>query len=109
MAQTETLQFEQRVVRRVTDTDPPLRFTVEVQFVPEDNGYGARCEEMKAVGWGETLDEALDGLAEEMWDFADVLVELQSQNPNVKDEGLAHAHYIMSLGSVDKVREMLGF
>ncbi len=108
MAQTETLQFEQRVVRRVTDTDPPLTFTVEVQFLPEDSAYLAWCEEMKAKGWGATLDETLDDLADEMWDFADVMVELQSQNPNIKDEGLAHARYIWSLGNVEKVRELLG-
>lgn len=108
MAQTETLQFEQRVVRRVTDTDPPLTFTVEVQFVPEDSAYLAWCEEMMAKGWGATLDETLDDLADEMWDFADVMVEDHNNDPKMCDPRIAHARYIWSLGRVERVRELIG-
>jgi len=107
MAQIEILQFEQRVARRVTDTDPPLTFTVEVEFVPEDNAYSAWCEEMKAKGWDETLDGALDDLADEMWDFADVMVEDHDNDPKMCDPRIAHARYIWSLGSVERVRELI--
>lgn len=108
MAQTETLQFEQRVVRRVTDTDPPLTFTVEVQFVPEDSASLAWGEEMMAKGWGATLDETLDDLADEMWDFADVMVEDHDNDPKMCGPRIAHARYIWSLGGVERVRELIG-
>jgi len=74
-ALTGVITVEQRIVRKVLTTDPPLTFTITVEYVPEDNGFGAWCEEMEAAGWGETLEEALNELAEEMWDFAEVLVE----------------------------------
>lgn len=55
MTQTNTLAgvitVEQRVVRKVLTTDPPLTFTITVEYVPEDNGFGAWCEEMEAAGW----------------------------------------------------------
>jgi predicted RNase H-like HicB family nuclease len=107
-ALTGVITVEQRIVRKVLTTDPPLTFTITVEYVPEDNGFGAWCEEMEAAGWGETLEEALNELAEEMWDFAEVLVELSERDQKVKDPSLSHARYLLSLGSLEKVRKLVG-
>ena len=102
------ITVEQKVIRKVLTTDPPLTFTISVEYVPEDNGYGAWCEEMRAAGWGETMEEALNELAEEMWEFAEVLVEMAERDPSINDPSLLHARYLVSLGSPEKVRLILG-
>jgi len=57
---TQTL--EHRIVREVLTTEPPLVFTVEIRYHPEDNGYSAECFEMEAFAWGESYDEAVENL-----------------------------------------------
>jgi predicted RNase H-like HicB family nuclease len=107
-ALTGVITVEQRIVRKVLTTDPPLTFTITVEYVPEDNGFGAWCEEMEAAGWGETLEEALNELAEEMWDFAEVLVEDHDNDPTLRDPRIIHARYLLSLGSLEKVKRLVG-
>lgn len=105
---TGVITVEQRTVRKVLTTATPLTFTITVEYVPEDNGFGAWCEEMEAAGWGETMEEALSELAEEMWDFAEVLVEDHDNDPTLRDPRIIHARYLMSLGSLEKVKKLVG-
>ncbi|MCS7263616.1 MAG: hypothetical protein NZ805_02145 [Armatimonadetes bacterium] len=104
----EVITVEQKVTRKVLTTDPPLTFTISIEYVPEDKGYGAWCEEMRASGWGETIEEALNELAEEMWEFAEILVEMSERSPSIKDPSLSHARFLFSLGSPEKERSILG-
>lgn len=108
MAVTDVVTVAQTIVRQVRSVDPPLTFTITVEWVAEDGIYLAKCPEMNAIGWGETIAEALDELAEEMWDFADVLVEVAEKDPKVNDPSLPYARFLFSLGGTEKVRELLG-
>jgi hypothetical protein len=63
---------------------------------------------MEAAGWGETLEEALNELAEEMWDFAEVLVEDHDNDPTLRDPRIIHSRYLVSLGSLEKVKRLVG-
>jgi len=108
MAAVDVLTLSQTIVRQVRSVQPPLTFTVKVEYVAEHDIYLAECPEMKAIGWGKTIDEALDELADEMWDFADVLVELAEKGEGTNDPSLPYARFLFSLGSPQKIREFLG-
>jgi predicted RNase H-like HicB family nuclease len=71
---TEVQTLEFRIVRQVKTT-PPLTFTVEMRYSPEDKGYIADCYEMEAFAWGETVEEAVENLLDVLLGFAEVLVE----------------------------------
>ena len=45
---TEVQTLEFRIVRQVK-TDPPLTFTVEIAYDPEDDGYLVKCPELDVV------------------------------------------------------------
>ncbi|MFA0751393.1 MAG: hypothetical protein SLRJCFUN_001796 [Candidatus Fervidibacter sp.] len=108
VAEGTAMTLKQVVVRQVQSVQPPLTFTVEVEWLPEEGIYLARCPEMKAIGWGKTLKEAVDELADEIWDFADVLVELAQKDASVRDQSLPYARFFFSLGSPERVRAILG-
>ena len=108
VAEATAMTVKQIVVRQVQSVQPPLTFTVEVEWLPEEGIYLARCPEMKAMGWGGTIGEALDELADEIWDFADVLVEDHAKDPNLRDPRLPYARFFFSLGSSERVRAILG-
>ncbi len=104
----EVLTLSKTIVQQVRSIEPPLTFTITVEWVPEDEIYLAKCSEMKAIGWGQTIEEALDELADELWDFANVLVETAEKNANVRDPSLPYARFLLSLGSEEAVRKFLG-
>ena len=104
----EILTLSKTVVQQVRSVEPPLTFTITVEWVPEDEIYLAKCPEMQAIGWGQTIEEALDELADELWDFANVLVETAEKKPNVRDPSLPYARFLFSLGSEEGVRRFLG-
>jgi predicted RNase H-like HicB family nuclease len=107
VAEATAITVKQVIIRQVQSVQPPLTFTVEVEWLPEEGIYLARCPEMKAIGWGETLEEAIDELADEFWDFADVLVESAEKDASVRDPSLPYARFFFSLGSPEKVRAIL--
>jgi predicted RNase H-like HicB family nuclease len=107
VAEATAITVKQVIIRQVQSVQPPLTFTVEVEWLPEEGIYLARCPEMKAIGWGETLKEAVDELADEIWDFADVLVEDHAKDPNLHDPRLPYARFFFSLGSPERVRAIL--
>jgi len=108
MVTLATQTLEHRIVREVLTTEPPLVFTVEIRYHPEDNGYSAECFEMEAFAWGESYEEAVENLLDVMIGFAEVTIELEQQYPNLKDESIAHAKFVLSLGSEEKLRKVLG-
>lgn len=105
---TEIFTLSKTVVQQVRSVEPPLTFTIAVEWVPEDGIYLAKCPEMQAIGWGQTIEEALDELADELWDFANVLVETAEKNPDVRDPSLPYARFLLSLGSEAGIRKFLG-
>ncbi len=107
-AVAEVMTVEKKVVRKVLMAVPPLTFSISVEHVPEDNGYGAWCEEMKAVGWGKTMEKALNELSEEMWEFAEVLVEMSKREASIKDLSLPYARFLLSLGSPEMCAQFWG-
>ncbi|MFA0731308.1 MAG: hypothetical protein LKKZDAJK_002555 [Candidatus Fervidibacter sp.] len=104
---TEVQTLEFRIVRQVK-TDPPLTFTVELRYSPEDKGYIADCYEMEAFAWGETVEEAIENLLDVLLGFAEVLVEDQKEYPTLRDPRLPHAHFIVRLGTEEALRKVLG-
>jgi predicted RNase H-like HicB family nuclease len=103
---TEVQTLEFRIVRQVK-TDPPLTFTVEMRYYPEDEGYIADCYEMDAFAWGETPEEAIENLLDVMLGFAEVMVEDLKEYP-LRDPRLPYAHFIVKLGSEEALRKILG-
>ena len=104
---TEVQTLEFRIVRQVK-TDPPLTFTVEMRYSPEDKGYIADCYEMDAFAWGETPEEAIENLLDVMLGFAEVMVEDLKEYPNLRDPRLPYAHFIVKLGGEEALRKVLG-
>jgi predicted RNase H-like HicB family nuclease len=100
--------LEQRVVRKVMSTEPPLTFTVEIRYHPDDNGYSAECMEMDAVAWGDTYEEVVENLLDVMLGLAEATMKLVRDYPNLKDRSVAHARFVLSLGSEEKLRKVLG-
>ena len=104
-AEAQTLEF--RIVRQVK-TQPPLTFTVQVFYSPEDAGYIAECLEMDAFAWGENFDEAVENLLDVILGFAEVLVADMKEFPNLRDPRLPHAQFIVRLGNEAALRKLLG-
>lgn len=104
----EILTLSKTAVQQVRSVEPPLTFTVTVEWVPEDGIYLAKCPEIQAIGWGQTIEEALDELADELWDFAHVLLEAAAKNANVRDPSLPYARFLLSLGNKEGIRKFLG-
>lgn len=104
-----TQMLEHRIVRKVLSVDPPLTFTVEILYHPDDNGYSSECFEMDAVAWGDTYyEEAVENLLNVVLGLAEVTVKLEREHPNLKDETVLHAHFVHSLGDEEKLRKVLG-
>ncbi|MCS7265241.1 MAG: hypothetical protein NZ805_10460 [Armatimonadetes bacterium] len=103
--QAQTLEF--RIVRQVK-TQPPLTFTVNVFYSPEDAGYIAECFEMDAFAWGENFEEAVENLLDVIIGFAEVLVSDMKEFPNLQDPRLTHAQFILQLGDEAALRKVLG-
>jgi len=53
----------------------PVAFVTTITYHPEDQGYLARCIPIDAVAWGETLEEAREGLVDAVIEMAETLVE----------------------------------
>ncbi len=105
VAEAQTLEF--RIVRQVK-TQPPLTFTVQVFYSPEDSGYIAECLEVDAFAWGETMEEAVENLLDVMLGFAEVMVADLREFPNLSDPRLPYAQFIAKLGDEAKLRKVLG-
>ncbi|MCS7265239.1 MAG: hypothetical protein NZ805_10450 [Armatimonadetes bacterium] len=103
--QAQTLEF--RIVRQVK-TQPPLTFTVQINYDLDDNGYLVECIEMDVVTWGDTWDEAVENLADAVLGVAKVLVKDHASDQNLRDPRINHAQFIASLGSEESVRKILG-
>ncbi len=108
MVTLATQVLEHRTVRKVLNTDPPLLFTVEIRYHPDEKGYSAECFEMDAVAWGETYDEAVENLLDVIFGLAETTLELLRRYPNLKDESVPYARFVLSLGSEEKLRRVLG-
>ncbi|MCS7264322.1 MAG: hypothetical protein NZ805_05760 [Armatimonadetes bacterium] len=108
MVALATQILEQRIVRKVLSTEPQLTFTVEVRYHPEDNGYSAECFEMDAVAWGDTYEEAVENLLDAMIGLAEVIVEDAKLYPHLPEPLLPYGQFILSLGSEEKLRKVLG-
>ncbi len=104
-AEAQTLEF--RIVRQVK-TQPPLTFTVQLQFHPEDKGYSAECPELRAFAWGETVEEAVDNLLDVVILVSETLVEDHKRFAHLRDPRLTHAQFIVALGAEEKIRKVLG-
>jgi predicted RNase H-like HicB family nuclease len=100
--------LEQRVVRKVMSTEPPLTFTVEIRYHPDDNGYSAECIEMDAVAWGDTYEEAVENLLDVMLGLAEVIVDDAKLYPHLPEPLLPYGQFILSLGDEAKLRNVLG-
>jgi predicted RNase H-like HicB family nuclease len=108
MVTLATQTLEHRIVRKVLTTEPPLVFTVEIRYHPEDNGYSAECFEMEAFAWGESYEEAVENLLDVMIGFAEVIVKDAELYPHLPEPLLHYGQFILSLGSEDKLRKVLG-
>ncbi|MEZ8219561.1 hypothetical protein B0813_003098 [Candidatus Fervidibacteria bacterium JGI MDM2 SSWTFF-3-K9] len=105
---TEVQTLEFRIVRQVK-TDPPLTFTVEMRYYPEDEGYIAECLELRAFAFGETVDEAIENLLDVIILIAETLVEDHKQFAHLRDPRLPHAQFVFQLGDDEtKLRKLLG-
>lgn len=104
-AEAQTLEF--RIVRQVK-TQPPLTFTVQITYDPDDKVYLVKCHELDVVTWGEDWDDAVESLVDGLLLVADSLLEVRGQRPELQDERLAHAKFIAALGSEEKIRKVLG-
>lgn len=100
--------MEQRIVRKVLTTEPPLLFTVEIRYHPDEGGYSAECLEMDAVAWGDTYEEAVENLLDVMIGFAEVIVEDAKLYPHLPEPLLPYGQFILSLGDEEKLRKVLG-
>ncbi|MEZ8221070.1 hypothetical protein GG496_001240 [Candidatus Fervidibacteria bacterium JGI MDM2 JNZ-1-D12] len=105
VAEAQTLEF--RIVRQVK-TQPPLTFTVQVFYSPEDAGYIAECLEMDAFAWGETMDEAIENLLDASLALAEAMLEIHQKHPELQNPRLAHAQLIAKLGNEANLRKVLG-
>jgi predicted RNase H-like HicB family nuclease len=105
---TEVQTLEFRIVRQVK-TAPPLTFTVEMRYYPEDEGYIAECLELRAFAFGETVDEAIENLLDVIILIAATLVEDHKQFAHLRDPRLPHAQFVFQLGDDEtKLRKLLG-
>ncbi len=105
VAEAQTLEF--RIVRQVK-TQPPLTFTVQVFYSPEDSGYIAECLEVDAFAWGETMEEAVENLLDAVLTLAEAMVEVHQKKPELQNPRLAHARFVAQLGNETKLRKVLG-
>ncbi len=103
--EAQTLEF--RIVRQVK-TQPPLTFTVELQFHPDDAGYSAECLELRAFAWGESPEEAIENLLDVVILVSETLVDDHKKFSHLNDPRLLHAQFIVSLGSEETIRKVLG-
>jgi len=108
MVTLATQVLEHRIVRKVLNTDPPLLFTVEIRYHPDEKGYSAECFEMDAVAWGETYDEAVENLLDVIFGLAIVIVEDAKLYPHLPEPLLPYGQFVLSLGSEEKLRRVLG-
>ena len=105
---TEVQTLEFRIVRQVK-TDPPLTFTVEMRYYPEDKGYIAECLELRAFAFGETVDEAIENLLDVIILIAETLVEDHKKFAHLRDPRLPHAQFVFQLRDDEtKLRKLLG-
>ncbi len=104
---TEVQTLEFRIVRQVK-TDPPLTFTVEITYDPEDDGYLVKCPELDVVTWGDDWDDAVESLLDGVELVAESLVETHNRSPNLQDPRLRHAQFIVRLGGEEAIRKLLG-
>ena len=104
---TEVQTLEFRIVRQVK-TDPPLTFTVEMRYSPEDKGYIADCYEMDAFAWGETPEEAIENLLDAMLAMAEAIEEVHAKQPQIQNPRLPYARFVAALGDETKLRKILG-
>jgi predicted RNase H-like HicB family nuclease len=104
---TEVQTLEFRIVRQVK-TDPPLTFTVEMRYSPEDKGYIADCYEMDAFAWGETPEEAIENLLDAMLAMAEAIEAVHAKQPQLQNPRLFHARFVAALGDETKLRKVLG-
>jgi len=104
-AEAQTLEF--RIVRQVK-TQPPLTFTVQVFYSPEDAGYIAECLEMDAFAWGENFNEAVENLLDAILVLAEAMVDVHRQNPELQNPRMAHAQFVVKVGDEAKLRKVLG-
>jgi predicted RNase H-like HicB family nuclease len=108
MVTLATQTLEHRIVRKVLTTEPPLVFTVEIRYHPEDNGYSAECFEMEAFAWGESYEEAVENLLDVMLGLAEVIVDDAKLYPHLPEPLLPYGQFILSLGDEAKLRNVLG-
>lgn len=108
MVTVATQILEQRIVRKVVSVEPPLTFTVEICFHPDENGYSAECLEMDAIPWGETYDEAVENLLDVMIGLAEVIVEDAKLYPYLPEPLLPYGQFILALRSEEALRKVLG-
>ncbi|MCX7968651.1 MAG: hypothetical protein N3B10_09220 [Armatimonadetes bacterium] len=108
MVSLATQILEQQIVRKVLNIEPQLTFTVEIRYHPEDNGYSAECFEMDAIAWGDTYEEAVENLLDAMIGLAEVIVEDAKLYPHLPEPLLPYGQFILSLGSEEKLRKVLG-
>ncbi len=105
VAEAQTLEF--RIVRQVK-TQPPLTFTVELQFHPDDSGYSAECLELRAFAWGGSLEEAIENLLDVVILVSETLVDDHKKFPHLNDPRLSHAQFIVALGNEEAIKKVLG-
>jgi len=104
-AEAQTLEF--RIVRQVK-TQPPLTFTVQITYDPDDNGYLVECLELDVATWGDTWEEAVENLADAVLGVSVVLAKDHEVDPKLRDPRIQHARFIASLGNEAAVRKVLG-
>ncbi len=103
--EAQTLEF--RIVRQVK-TQPPLTFTVEIAYSPEDKGFLAECFELDVATWGDDWEDAMDNLLDAIWGVSEVLVRDHQKDKTLNDPRLRHAQFIVSLGNEFALKKVLG-
>jgi len=106
---TEVQTLEFRIVRQVKTT-PPLTFTVEITYDPEDKGYLVECVELDVATWSDTWDEVVENLLDAVWGVSEVLVHDHQTDPTLRDPRLPHARLVVSLDldGEETLRKLLG-
>jgi predicted RNase H-like HicB family nuclease len=104
---TEVQTLEFRIVRQAK-TDPPLTFTVEITYDPEDKGYLVECVELDVATWGDDWDEAVENLLDAVLGVSEVLVCDHRADKTLRDPRLPHAQLVVSLGGEEALKKLLG-
>lgn len=84
------------------------RFNVQVE-VEEDDSFTVVMDEMDLIGAGDTKDEAIDDLAEQMVEYAQEYYQefsLYSQSPNRADH-FPYILLILTQDSIDEVKALI--